>query len=118
LSGGRHETFPSTGVFYSAAYFFPSSLLKTFSMNLFQGQCLNIAVRMNTTPINPTTQCKAPSMKKVQMIKTTPIMNRKTASDVVTFFVLIVGSMFPSLDYPLEGILRRILAAQSNSTLP
>jgi hypothetical protein len=34
-------------------YFFVSSLLKTFSMNPFQGQYPNRAVRMIITPTNP-----------------------------------------------------------------
>jgi hypothetical protein len=68
-------------------------------MNPFQGQYLNIAVRINTTPINPTTQRKIPSMKKAKIIKITPMIERKIASALPTFFVLPMDSIFFSL-YP------------------
>jgi hypothetical protein len=79
--------------------FFSPSLLKTFSINPFQGQYPNIAVRINTTPINPTTQRKIPSMKKAKIIKMTPMIERKIASALPTFFVLTTDSIFFSL-YP------------------
>ena len=78
-------------------YFFPSFLLKTFSISPFQGQYPNIAVRINTTPISPTTQHKTPSMEKAKIIKMIPMIERKIASAPLTFFVLTTGSMFFSL---------------------
>jgi hypothetical protein len=69
-------------------------LLKTFSKNPFQGQNPNIAVRINTTPINPAIQREIPSMEKAKTIKMIPMIERKIASALPTFFVLIPGSMF------------------------
>ena len=77
-------------------YLCSSSLLKTFSINPFQGQYPNRAVIMNTTPIIPTTHRKIPSMEKAKMTKMTPMIERKIASILPTFFVLIMGSIqFP-----------------------
>jgi hypothetical protein len=66
-------------------------------MNPFQGQYPNIAVRINTTPINPTIQRKMPSMEKAKIIKMIPMIERKIASALPTFFVLTTGSIFFSL---------------------
>jgi hypothetical protein len=77
--------------------FFSPSLLKTFSINPFQGQYPNRAVRINTIPINPTTQRKIPSMKKAKIIKMTPMIERKIVSALPTFFVLTTDSIFFSL---------------------
>jgi hypothetical protein len=41
-------------------------LLKTFSVNPFQGQYPNIAVRINAAPIHSTTQRKIPSKGKLR----------------------------------------------------
>jgi hypothetical protein len=79
--------------------FLPPSLLKTFSISPFQGQYSNIAVRINITPINPTIQRKIPSMKKAKIIKMIPMIERKIASGLLTFFVLTMGSIFFS-PYP------------------
>jgi hypothetical protein len=77
-------------------YLRSSSLLKTFSINPFHGQYPKRAVIMNTTPITPTTHRKIPSMEKAKPTKMTPIIERKTASILPTFFVLIMGSiLFP-----------------------
>jgi hypothetical protein len=77
-------------------YLCSSSLLKTFSINPFHGQYPKRAVIMNTTPINPTTHRKIPSMEKAKLTKITPMIERKTASILPTFFVLIIGSiLFP-----------------------
>jgi len=72
-------------------------LLKTFSINPFQGQYPNIAVRIITTPTNPRTHRKTPEMKKAKIIKITPMTDRKIASPLPTFFIFATGSMFPSL---------------------
>jgi hypothetical protein len=76
-------------------YFFVSSLLKTFSMNPFQGQYPNMAVSITTTPANPTIHLKTPEMKKARMINRTPKINRKIPSPFPIFFTFIAG--FPSL---------------------
>jgi hypothetical protein len=73
------------------SYLCSSSLLKTFSINPFHGQYPKRAVTMNTTPINPTTHRMIPSMEKAKMTKMTPMIERKIASILPTFFVLIKG---------------------------
>jgi len=71
-------------------------LLKTFSINPFQGQYPNMPVRINATPINPITQRKIPSIEKAKMIKMIPMIYRKIASALLTFFVLTTDSIFHS----------------------
>jgi len=71
-------------------------LLKTFSINPFQGQYPNMAVRTTTTPTNPRIHGKNPEMKKARIIKITPMINRKTPSPLPTFFTFTAG--FTSLN--------------------
>jgi hypothetical protein len=47
-----------------------------------------MTVRINATPINPTTQRKTPSMEKAEIIRMIPMIERKIASAPLTFFVL------------------------------
>jgi len=60
--------YPSPKTIYNGFTFLGSSpifcpyLLKTFSINPFQGQYPNTPVRMNAMPINPMTQRKIPSI--------------------------------------------------------
>ena len=68
-------------------------------MNPFQGQYPKIEVRMNTTPINPATHRKIPSMEKEKITIMIPMMKRKTASILPTFFVLTMGSIVSSLEF-------------------
>jgi hypothetical protein len=77
--------------------FFSSFLLKTFSIIPFQGQNPNIAVRINITPINPAIQREIPSTEKAKTIKMTPMIERKMASTVPTFFGLTIGFIVFSL---------------------
>jgi hypothetical protein len=58
-----------------------------------------MTVRINTTPMNPTTQRKTPSMEKAKIIKMIPMTERKIASAPLTFLALTTGSIFFSL-YP------------------
>jgi hypothetical protein len=81
-------------LFADFVYFFSSSLLKTFSRYPFQGQYPNRAVAINIAPINPTTQRKIPSVEKAKIIKMAPMIERKIASILPTFFVLTMGSIF------------------------
>jgi len=81
-------------LFANFVYFFSFSLLKTFSRYPFQGQYPNRAVAINIAPINPTTQRKIPSMEKAKIIKMAPMIERKIASILPTFFVLTMGSIF------------------------
>jgi hypothetical protein len=69
----------------------PYFLLKTFSMNPFQGQYPKSAVKINATPINPTTQGATPEKKKAAMIKTIPAIARKMTSPPTTFFRVTTG---------------------------
>jgi hypothetical protein len=78
-------------------FFFTPSLLKTFSINPFQGQYPNRAVRITTTPTNPRTHRKTPEIRKVRIIKITPMTDRKIASPLPTFFVLAPVPIFFSL---------------------
>jgi hypothetical protein len=55
-----------------------------------------MAVRITTTPTNPTIQRKTPEMKKARRINMTPVMNRKTPSPLPTFFAFTTG--FSSLN--------------------
>jgi hypothetical protein len=66
-------------------------LLKTFSINTFQGQYPNMAVRINSTPTDPSSHRKTPEMKKARIINTTPMINRKTPSPFPTFFTFTAG---------------------------
>jgi hypothetical protein len=75
----------------TAFYFFIFSLLKTFSMNPFQGQYPNMAVRITTTPTHPRIHRKTPEMKKTRMINMTPMINRKIPSPFPTFFTFMAG---------------------------
>jgi hypothetical protein len=70
-------------------------LLKTFSINPFQGQYPNIAVRIITTPINPRIHRKNPEIKIAKIIKMTPMTDRKIASPLPTFFVFGIRPIFP-----------------------
>jgi len=58
------SSFPQTA--FLIIYFF--SLPKTFSMNPFHGQYPNIAIRINATVTNPTTQRKIPSVKEAKSL--------------------------------------------------
>jgi hypothetical protein len=69
----------------------PHFLLKTFSINPFQGQYPKRAVKINITPINPTTQRAIPEKKKAAMIKTIPAIDRKMISLPTTFFLVTIG---------------------------
>jgi hypothetical protein len=80
-------------------------LLKTFSINPFQGQYPNMAVRITTTPTNPRTHRKTPEMKKAKIINITPMIDRKTPSPLPTFFTFMVG--FSSLNSSCYDIHRR-----------
>jgi len=71
-------------------------LLKTFSMNPFQGQYPNMAVRITITPTNPRIHRKTPEMKKATMINITPMIKRKTPSPFPIFFTFTIG--FSSLN--------------------
>jgi hypothetical protein len=72
-------------------------------------------VAINIAPINPTTQSKIPSMEKAKTIKMDPMMKRKIASILPTFFVLTTGSIFcSSLDH-LERKLKEHLERLSKS---
>jgi hypothetical protein len=51
-------------------------------------------VKINATPINPITQRKIPSMKKAKIIKMIPMIDRKIASALLTFFVLTTDPIF------------------------
>jgi hypothetical protein len=55
-----------------------------------------MAVRITTTPNNPTIHRKTPEMKKATIINITPMIDRKTPSPFPTFFTFIVG--FSSLN--------------------
>jgi hypothetical protein len=81
-------------------YYFYLFLLKTFSVKPFQGQYPKIAVRINIAPINPATQRTTPSMEKAKTINMIPMITRKSASILPTFFVLTRGSIFLSLYCP------------------
>jgi hypothetical protein len=71
------------------AYLFLSPfLLKTFSVNPFQGQYPNIAVGITATPMNPSIHPEIPEIKKAKAIKTAPMTNRKILSPVPTFIIL------------------------------
>jgi hypothetical protein len=74
----------------------PNYLLKTFSINPFQGQYPNMAVRITTTPINPRIQRKTPEMKKARIISMTPVIKRKIPSPLPTFLTFTTG--FSSLN--------------------
>jgi hypothetical protein len=82
-------------VFRFFVYLFLSSLLKTFSINPFQGQYPNIAVKITTTPINPRIQRSIPEVEIAEIIKITPRTYRKIVSPLATFFVLVINSIFP-----------------------
>jgi hypothetical protein len=83
----------------SQAYLFLSpSLLKTFSINPFQGQYPNIVVRISATPISPRTHRKPPEMKKAETIKMIPMTDRKIASPLPPFFILTNDSIPAPLD--------------------
>jgi hypothetical protein len=84
------------GSCYRRSIFFSSSLLKTFSMNPFQGQYPNMAVRITTTPTNPRIHRKTPEMKKATMINITPMIDRTTPSPLPTFFTFMAD--FSSLN--------------------
>jgi len=71
-------------------------LLKTFSIIPFQGQYPNMAVRINTTPINPEIHRNTPDMKKARIINITPMIKRKTPSPFPIFFTSTNG--FSSLN--------------------
>jgi hypothetical protein len=72
--------------------FFSSSLLKTFSMNAFQGQYLKRAEITRIAPIKPTISQKIPETKKERTIRMLPKMERMIDSCFPTFFVLTTGS--------------------------
>jgi len=74
-------------------------LLKTFSINPFQGQYPNILVRISATPITPRPHRKTPEMKKPKIIKLIPITDRKAASPLPTFFIFTNVSIFSSLEF-------------------
>jgi hypothetical protein len=82
-------------VFRFFVYLFLSSLLKTFSINPFQGQYPNTAVRIITTPINPRIHRRNPETKIAEISKITPRADRKIASPLPTFFILVIDSIFP-----------------------
>jgi hypothetical protein len=63
-------------------------VLKTFSINPFQGQYPNILVRIHATPIIPRTQRKPPGVKKAKIIKRIPMTDRKIPSPLPTFLIL------------------------------
>jgi hypothetical protein len=73
------------------------SLLKTFSMNPFQGQYPNRLVRINATPINPRTHRKPPGVKKAIIIKMIPMTDRKIPSPLPTFLIFTNDSISSSL---------------------
>ncbi|OGP89288.1 MAG: hypothetical protein A2157_10275 [Deltaproteobacteria bacterium RBG_16_47_11] len=64
------------------------SLLKTFSINPFQGQYPKKAVRRTATPISPRIHLNTPETKKERIIQITPMTSRETASPLATFFIL------------------------------
>jgi hypothetical protein len=72
-------------------------LLKTFSINPFQGQYPNILVRINATPMIPGTQRKPPGMKKEKTIKIIPMADRKIPSPLPTFLIFANDSISSSL---------------------
>jgi hypothetical protein len=74
----------------------PHYLLKTFSMNPFQGQYPNMAVRIVATPMNPKIHRKTPEMKKARIINIVPMIKRKIPSPFPTFFTFTAGFSFPS----------------------
>jgi hypothetical protein len=89
---------PGTACYSPNVYlFFSPFLLKTFSINPFQGQYPNIAVRINPTPINPIIHRKIPEMKKTRSIDKTPMIKRKILSPFPTFVILIRNPILPSL---------------------
>jgi len=71
-------------------------LLKTFSINPFQGQYPNMAVRITTSPIGPRIHRKTPEMKKARVINIIPMIKRKIPSPFPTFFAFTAG--FSSLN--------------------
>jgi len=83
-------------ILFSDFYFSSRSLLKTFSMNPFQGQYPNTAVRITTSPTNPRTQRKTPEVKKAITINIAPMIIRKIPSPFPTFFTFTVGFSFLS----------------------
>jgi hypothetical protein len=66
-------------------------LLKTFSMNPFQGQHPNMPVRTNAPPVTPEIHRKTPEMKKAKTINITPVINRGIPFPFLTFFILAAG---------------------------
>jgi hypothetical protein len=78
-------------------HLFPSSLLKTFSVNPFQGQYPNIAVRIIATPISPSISPENPEKRKAEAIKIPATTNRKTLSPLPTFIILIANPILSSL---------------------
>jgi hypothetical protein len=80
----------------SFQWFTSFPLLKTFSINPFQGQYPNIAVRIIATPTNPRTHRENPEIRKAKIIKTTPMINRKIPSPLPTFLTLTKDSIFSS----------------------
>jgi hypothetical protein len=51
-----------------------------------------MAVRIATTPTNPTIHRKTPEMKKARVINITPVIKRKIPSPLPTFFTFTTGS--------------------------
>jgi hypothetical protein len=78
--------------------------LKTFSINAFQGQYPNVAVRIITTPINPRIHPEIPEIRKAKTVRTTPMADRKISSPLPTFFVLIQDPISPPLITNAIGI--------------
>jgi hypothetical protein len=69
-------------------------LLKTFSINPFQGQYPNMAVRMTTSPMGPRIHRETPEVKKAAMINIIPAVNLKIPSPFPIFLVFTAD--FPS----------------------
>jgi len=80
-------------------------LLKTFSINPFQGQYPNMAVRITTSPIGPRIHRETPEVKKAMIISTTPMIKRKIPSPFPIFFVFIAAfsSINPSAIHRFGG---------------
>ena len=77
-------------------------LLKTFSIDAFQGQYPNMAVRMTTSPIGPRIHRKTPEVKKAMVINIIPIIKRIIPSPFPTFFAFTVlfSSCSPNYGQP------------------